>query len=339
MNQQALHMFRELSLYEEDMKLFKEYLERLFSNIDEENAEGYWEDFVDIAAEMIDTLVKLGYASMKDYYDKNLKEANVTDETFRHIIRELYTLTVEWITAYEENIRCCFLCKEKVYYLPLPEMYNEMRERYQVPKGKAETLNEKEYICPVCGSLDRDRLIMAYLEQCEHIKSSEASLLQIAPSKVLEEYLLANYPNLNYASGDLYMQGVSFQIDLQDMHMIQDNGYDIWICSHVLEHVPDDRKALKELYRILTKNGRGLLLVPLDLDMLETDEEIGCSEEENWRRFGQGDHVRKYAKHDFINRILESGFSLECLGKDFFGEKIYKDNGFLDTATLYVVRK
>lgn len=133
--------------------------------------------------------------------------------------------------------------------------------------------------------------------------------------------------------------GVTFQVDLQDMNMIPDNSYSMWIFSHVLEHVPDDRKALRELHRILKPNGIELLLVPLDLNMLEKDEEIGCSEEENWRRFGQGDHVRKYAKQDVMKRITESGFSLKCLGKEYFGEQLFKKNGLSDTATLYVVRK
>ncbi len=135
------------------------------------------------------------------------------------------------------------------------------------------------------------------------------------------------------------MEGVTFQLDLQEMSEIADERYSMWICSHVLEHIPDDRKALRELYRILKPDGIGLLLVPIDLNMEETDEENGCSEEENWRRFGQGDHVRRYAKHDFMNRIREAGFSLECLGKEYFGGMLFRDNGLTDTSTLYVVKK
>lgn len=339
MNQKALLIFRELSQHKEEIGVFKEYLEALFPHISNENAEVYWGDFLNITQDMIEIFVKLGHPFLNDYYDTNFRDVQVTEEFFKSVIREFYSLSVEYIKDYDENIRHCSLCKEKVYYLPLPKVYYEIRKKFELPEPRLETLSEKEYICPICGSLDRERLIVSYLEQSKILESSEVSMLQIAPSKAMEEYLFANYPNLNYASGDLYMEDVTFQLDLQDMSMISDESYDIWICSHVLEHVPDDRKALKELYRILKKNGTGILLVPLDLNVVETDEEVGCSEEENWRRFGQGDHVRKYAKQDFIKRIADSGFSLECLGKEFFGAKLFKDNGFSETSILYVLRK
>lgn len=339
MNQQTLHKYRELSQHEDEIKIFKEYLENLFPHINDKNAKDYWEDFLDISKEMLATFVKLGNSFLEDFYNTRLKDVKITEALFKEVITDLYNLSVEHVKAYEENIRQCSLCKEKIFYLPLPEEYNEYRKRYQLPVSRSETLNEKEYICPVCQSLDRDRLIVAYMELSKILESSEVSLLQIAPSKAIEEYLFANYPNLNYASGDLYMEDVTFQLDLQDMKMISDDSYDVWICSHVLEHVPDDRQALKELHRILKKNGTGILLVPLDLNVIKTDEEVGCSEEENWKRFGQGDHVRKYAKQDFIKRIQDSGFSLMCLGKEFFGSELYKDNGLSDTATLYVLRK
>lgn len=94
------------------------------------------------------------------------------------------------------------------------------------------------------------------------------------------------------------MNGVTFNADIQNMNMIQDNYYDLFICSHVLEHVKDDGKAMKELWRILKKDGIGIILVPLSLDYDKTDEEWGLSEVENWRRFDQDDHYRRYAKKD-----------------------------------------
>ncbi len=69
------------------------------------------------------------------------------------------------------------------------------------------------------------------------------------------------------------------------------------------------------------------------------DEEIGCSEEENWVRFVQGDHVRKYDKYDFIDRIIKSGFTLELVDKLYFDENIYNDNDLTETSTLYIVKK
>lgn len=339
MNLQALRIFKERSQCKEDIAVFKEYLENLFPHINANTVGVYWDDFVDIVKEMVQIFLKLGFNNINDYYNVKIKNAKVAEESFKEIVGELYSVATEYVRVYENTKRYCSLCKREVYYLPLPEEYKRLQQKYNFPSFRAETLNEEEYVCPICGSLDRDRLMVSYLELSGVLDKPEVRALQIAPSRAIEEYLLINYPNLRYSSGDLYMEGVSFQMDIQDMHMIADNSYDIWICSHVLEHIPDDRKALKELSRILKKSGIGLLLVPLDLDQQDTDEELGCSEEENWRRFGQGDHVRKYAKHDFLKRVTGAGFTVECLGRDFFGEKLFRDNGLTSTATLYVLKK
>lgn len=339
MNLHALRIFRERTQYIADLKVFKEYLESLFTHITNETVSVYWTDFLEIYKEMILIFTKLGLHDMNNYYYNSCLKDDLTEEFFKGIIVSIYRTVNLYLKEYENNIRKCSVCNENIFYLPINLEYQEMKKKYNRVKFNAETLNENEYICPVCGSLDRDRLIIAFLTQSKLLNSVDVSILQFAPSIPIEEHLLINYPNLRYSSADLYMKGVTYQIDIQDMHMISDNSYNIWICSHVLEHVADDKKALKELYRILKKNGIGLLLVPLDLNQQYTDEEIGCSEDENWRRFGQGDHVRQYAKNDFIKRITESGFILECLGREFFGNKLYLDNGLTKTSTLYVVRK
>lgn len=338
MSREALEIYSKLEQREEELEIFKEYLEQLYLGIND-NVEQYWGDFIEISTEMIAVLEELGHPDIKNNYQYKLMNPIVTESEFRDIIKELYSITVVYRNYYEENIRKCIICHKKVFYLPLSEEYHRKIKEYNVPKSRPETLNEEEYICPICGSMDRDRLIIAYLSRCEKLKKEGASIIQIAPSSTIENYLIHNYPNLKYHSADLYMEGVTFQVDLQDMNIIPDNNYDFIICSHVLEHIPDDRKAIKELFRILKPGGIGILLVPLDLNMIETDEEVGCSEEENWRRFGQGDHVRKYAKKDFVNRIQECGFNLECLGKEYFGDKVFKENGLTDTSILYLVKK
>ena len=181
-------------------------------------------------------------------------------------------------------------------------------------------------------------MIIGYMQRTDNL-NGVGKVLQIAPSKTIDSYIRNILKPEIYDTADLFMKGVTYQLDIQNMAAIADETYDLWICSHVLEHVEDDRKALRELRRILKVDGWGILLVPLDLSREETDEEYGCSEAENWRRFGQGDHVRAYAKKDFIARVKECGFDLECIGKEFFGEEFFKNCGLIDTSTLYVVRK
>lgn len=230
------------------------------------------------------------------------------------------------------------MCGQEVYYLPLPVYYDQQRIKYGGKKTVPETLNREKYICPECGAVDRDRMIIGYMEKADLLQEG-TKVLQVAPAQMIDTYIKQHLPSDTYDTADLFMEGVTYKTDIQNMIEIADDTYDLWICSHVLEHVADDRKALNELRRILKPEGRGILLVPLDLSREGTDEELGCSEAENWRRFGQGDHVRAYAKTDFIARIKECGFDLECVGKDYFGEQFFKNCGLLDSSTLYIVRK
>ncbi len=77
------------------------------------------------------------------------------------------------------------------------------------------------------------------------------------------------------------MDNVTFKSDIQNMSIVNDNTYDIVICSHVLEHVKDDQKAMSELERIINDTGKVVFLVPIDLKRTEIDEEWGLSESEN----------------------------------------------------------
>ena len=127
--------------------------------------------------------------------------------------------------------------------------------------------------------------------------------------------------------------------DLQDMNMVADETYDIIVCSHVLEHVENDAKAMGELYRMLKPDGVCLVLVPLIVGKQDTEEKWGCSIEENWRRFGQGDHSRLYGREDFIGRLQKAGFYVNELGKEWFGEEFYREYGFDELSVMYVATK
>ena len=91
--------------------------------------------------------------------------------------------------------------------------------------------------------------------------------------------------------------------------------------------------------RILKKDGICIFLVPVVLDVDDIDEEWGLTEEENWKRFGQGDHCRRYSKKGLIERLEDVGFCVNCLGKSYFGEDEFKQAGLSDTSTLYVLTK
>jgi ubiquinone/menaquinone biosynthesis C-methylase UbiE len=115
---------------------------------------------------------------------------------------------------------------------------------------------------------------------------------------------------------------------------------DIFICSHVLEHVADDRAAMRELYRVLSPAGFGIVMVPLVRGVEETQEDPAKSSEYlRWRYYGSGDHLRQYGKRDFVNRLQEAGFRVDEFGIEWFGPETFRRAGIASESILYVVRK
>lgn len=224
--------------------------------------------------------------------------------------------------------------------MPLPPGFERMRKKYGFIYLDADwQLESKEnWRCPICKAYDRDRLMIAFLEELQADTGEKLRMLHIAPSLALEHYALGR-DDILYESTDIEMKNVTFQADLQDLSMVQDETYDIVVCSHVLEHVKNDVKAMRELFRILKPEGVCLVLVPLIVGKRNTEEEWGCSEEENWRRFCQFDHSRLYGRADFIGRLQKAGFCVNELGKSYFGEEFYEQYGFDDNSILYAATK
>ena len=237
--------------------------------------------------------------------------------------------------------RKCGMCGQRGVnmYLPINPCFREEAERYGYPKTVPETLNEKKYICRYCYATDRERLCAAFVNRIFGKKDYKLNVLEIAPGGAIGKFFSEKHPFCEYKTADLFMDDVDYKVDVQDMKEIMDGQFDIIVCFHVLEHVQDDRKALHELHRILSENGLGIFLVPIDLLQEEIDEEWGCSEAENIRRFGQADHVRKYSKNGFVRRMQDVGFKVLSLDTKWFGIKNTWDNAFTKTSTLYVVTK
>lgn len=294
-------------------------------------------------------LAEYEYVPQKEVFDtfydmcgacKDINFLSANKDLFFSVL-ELFIQSVETIyMGCMNNKRRCPCCGKETAYSPIPDYYIEMPKRYGAQPHIAETINKEEYICALCGSSDRDRMIVSFLQKAGLMQAEEGTkVLQIAPAVSIETWIQTYCPQVDYETTDLYMDDVTFHSDITDMQIVSDETYDLVICSHVLEHVQDDRKAMRELKRILKPNGFVVFLVPVMLDMEEIDEEWGLSEEENWRRFGQGDHCRRYGKKGLINRLEEQGFYVNALGKDYFGEEIFEQLSLIDTSTLYVLTK
>ena len=256
------------------------------------------------------------------------------------LIQEILKVCDVILAYIEEHMHWCNVCKNDVFFLPIPPDHEKLRRQNGFIYWNAEfQLESKDnYICPVCKLKDRDRLIIAFLEMIQAENEERLRMLQVAPAPAIENYALGR-TDISYESTDLLMSDVTFQADLQNMSMVEDETYDIIVCAHVLEHVEDDIQAMHELYRILKPKGVCLILVPLIVGRMDTDEQWGCTAAENWRRFGQGDHCRLYGKEDFIKRLDKVGFHVNELGKEWFGEEFYQRCGFDEYSILYVATK
>lgn len=160
--------------------------------------------------------------------------------------------------------------------------------------------------CPRCGSLERHRLLCLYLKEKTNFFTKKLKVLHVAPEKILQD-IFRGLPNLDYVSADIASPLAMIKMDITDIPF-DDNVFDVIICSHVLEHIPDDRKAMRELRRVLKSDGWSILQVPIDLNRAETYEDPTITDPaERQRLFGQDDHVRWYGR-DYLARLKEAGF-------------------------------
>ncbi len=164
-------------------------------------------------------------------------------------------------------------------------------------------------ICPFCESLDRTRHVYLYLKNETKIFHKNLKILHVAPEAQLRKVLLSN-PQINYQSIDLESHKAMNQMDLTNLKFENDE-FDVIICNHVLEHIPNDRKAISELFRVLKKDGFAILQVPISFSTEKTIEDATANTPElREKKFGQNDHVRIYGR-DYLDRLHNAGFSIK----------------------------
>jgi SAM-dependent methyltransferase len=212
---------------------------------------------------------------------------------------------------------------------------------YVYPLSAIETFNVAAYSCPSCDASDRERLYALYLDRvfAPREPGFRYRLLEFAPSFGLSRRL-KRHALVDYRSADLYRNNVDDRVDITDMRTYADAAFDVVLCSHVLEHVPDDRRAMRELHRILRPDGFAIVMVPLVHGVDDTNEDPAIDTPAlRWKYFGSDDHVRQYGKRDFAERLAAAGFAVERLGIGFFGEDVFRRAGIAADSVLYVVRK
>jgi SAM-dependent methyltransferase len=169
------------------------------------------------------------------------------------------------------------------------------------------TIPRKDAICPFCGAFERHRLLMNFLRfKTDLFTGSPKAFLHVAPEPAFIP-LFQQVAGDGYLTADLLKPDVKEKMDITDIRH-PDNSFDVIVCSHVLEHVEDDRKAMRELCRVLKTTGWAILNVPITATLTFEDPSI-TDPEERQRVYGQFDHVRNYGP-DYQQRLKDAGFAV-----------------------------
>ena len=179
--------------------------------------------------------------------------------------------------------------------------------RMFLPYGYGKQRNN--VLSPSTLSLERHRLLWLYLNKETDFFTAPKKVLHFAPEQAFYKRF-RNQKNLVYTTTDLFSPLADVKADICNLPF-EDNSYDVILCNHVLEHIPDDKKAMQELYRVLKPGGMGIFQIPQDLSLDKTYEDFTITNpEERAKHFGQYDHVRVYGK-DYFDRLRAVGFKVE----------------------------
>ena len=198
-------------------------------------------------------------------------------------------------------------------------------------------------LCPNCLALERHRTLWLWLLRESDIGRGAVALprlLHVAPEVALMRKFSRIYAKqpADYVTADLESPLADLHFDIQHIPL-EDESFDAVICNHIMEHVEDDRLAMREILRIMRKGGWGVILSPVDLQRDKTFEDDTITDEaERTRIFGQYDHRRIYGR-DYAERLREAGFEVyECDYANLIPAK-EKELYALTDEPLYIVRK
>jgi SAM-dependent methyltransferase len=190
--------------------------------------------------------------------------------------------------------------------------------------------------CPSCRCASRTRVLWKYLEET-FPSPRELRILHFAPELSLRDKLAA-WGAASYKTCDLKADNVDLNVDIQRMPF-DDESFDLVVCSHVLEHVPDHLAAMRELRRVCSARGQVLIQVPLDRAVPTREDLTDLPSAERKRLFGEIDHLRYYG-HDFEGLLASAGFEVttfEPARRVMIVDRI--EYGFHPEEVLFICRR
>ena len=174
------------------------------------------------------------------------------------------------------------------------------------------TKKRENALAPGTLSLERHRLLWLYLQRnTDFFIKNNLKVLHFAPEQAFYKRF-KKQANLDYTTTDLASPLADVKADICDLPF-ENESFDVILCNHVLEHIPDDKKAMQELFRILKPSGYAILQVPLDSNRKTTFEDDSITDKaERTRIFGQYDHLRIYGM-DYFDKLTTVGFQVNAI--------------------------
>ncbi len=169
----------------------------------------------------------------------------------------------------------------------------------------------KNVLSPSTLSLERHRLLWLFLQNETNLFSAKHQLLHFAPEQAFYKRF-RKAANIDYTTTDLNSPLADVKADICHLPF-EDNSFSFILCNHVLEHIPDDTKAMQEIYRVLKPKGIAILQIPQDYSRKTTFEDDTITDpKERTKIFGQYDHVRVYGM-DYFDKLRSIGFEVEAI--------------------------
>lgn len=209
--------------------------------------------------------------------------------------------------------------------------------RKMLPYGRVRSRSNA--LAPHSLSLERHRAVWAFLQRKTLFFKTPLRMLHLAPEYC---YLtrFKKLENLDYVTADLNSPWADHHFDCHDIPF-EDESFDVVMANHLLEHVEDDRKVLREFFRVMKRGGWGVLQVPINYNEEGTSEDPNVTDPmERERLYWQQDHVRLYGHKDYPARLREAGFQVEEVDmKEMLGEERYNRYSLGEERWVYRVSK
>ncbi|NNC85988.1 MAG: methyltransferase domain-containing protein, partial [Bacteroidia bacterium] len=193
-------------------------------------------------------------------------------------------------------------------------------------------------LAPDSLSLERHRILWLYLKEKTNFFTDQIKFLHLAPEYCFLK-LFRKQKNLDYTCADLNSPWADVHMDVHDIPF-DENTFDVIMGNHLLEHVEDDRKVMREFYRVMKPGGWGIFMVPMDYNRKETYEDPSITDpKEREKHFWQSDHVRLYGL-DYSDRLGKAGF--EVTVDDFvkkLSPELVKRYGLPPNEIIYFCKK